>query len=147
MKPVKRLMNLAIAATASVGLLASTAAPAMADRKSDNMLKALLGIAVLGAIIHETKKDKRPAPPVVAPPPPVVVVPDYRADLPRACVVAITGLRGEHMGYGESCLIDYGYTTRLPRHCAHDTRINGRPDRIFATNCLADAGFRARRNY
>ena len=73
MTPVKRLMNLAIAATASVGLLASTAAPAMADRKSDNMLKALLGIAVLGAIIHETKKDKRPAPPVVAPPPPVVV--------------------------------------------------------------------------
>ena len=147
MTPVKRLMNIAVAATVSVGLLASSAAPAMADRKSDNMLKALLGIAVLGAIIHETKKDRRPAPqPAPQPYPPVVVVPDHRADLPRACVMKITGLRGEHMGYGESCLIDYGYTTRLPRHCAHDTRINGRPDRIFATNCLADAGFRSRRH-
>lgn len=142
-----RFTKTAIATVTSLSLLVTSAAPALADRKSDNMLKALLGIAVLGAIIHETKKDRRPAPPVVTPRPPVVVVPDYRADLPRACVVKITGLRGEHMGYGESCLIDYGYNTRLPRHCAHDTFINGRPDRIFATNCLADAGFRARRNY
>ncbi|EEW26806.1 hypothetical protein [Rhodobacter ferrooxidans] len=124
--------GLAIAAT-TLGLLTATALPARADRESDNMAKALAGLAVIGIIVNDAQKPNRRTPGIQ----PAQVV----MTLPRVCAMPIDGLRHEDTAYAERCLRDEGVNARLPRACAHDVRIGRHRDRVYAENCMLDAGF------
>ncbi|NJM84499.1 MAG: hypothetical protein HC844_20470 [Tabrizicola sp.] len=96
----------------------------------------MIAALVIGAIIHETKKDKPKAKPKKKKP---VQVREPR--VPSVCAIEIEGERRNVTVYPESCLREEGFDYRLPRGCATDARIFGRPDRIYGVQCLRDAGF------
>jgi len=134
--------TLAIAATA-LGVLTAAAIPAHADRQSDNVLKALAGIALFAAIVDSVGRNQhRVAKPQPQPQPPAVVIPEpYVVALPQVCAMPIQGLRNENTAYGERCLINQGFVTDLPRQCAYSVQVNGYHDRVYAENCMLNAGF------
>ncbi|MCB6179389.1 hypothetical protein LHP98_14800 [Rhodobacter sp. Har01] len=129
------------AAAAVLALVLASALPARADKRSDDLAKALLGIIVLGAIVNELNdNDRKPAP---AP----VHKKKHKADRPRipaVCAIQIDGQRRSVTVYPESCLRDEGVRAKLPRHCSHEARIYGKWDRIYGVDCLREAGFEVR---
>jgi hypothetical protein len=121
----------AILALVLAALLTSTA-PARAD--GDDLAKALFAAIVIGALIHENKKDQKKDKPKKPKP---VKLPR----VPAVCAIEIEGNTRSVTVYPESCLRDEGFDYRLPRGCASEARIFGRPDRIYGVQCLRDAGF------
>jgi hypothetical protein len=135
------------AGAAALSLVLASALPARAGDK-DDLAKALIAALVVGAIIHETRKDDRPAPPVVVPAPEPVHKKKKRKHppvIPSACALEFEGERRSVTVYPESCLLDYGVESRLPRYCAKEARIYGEWDRIYSEKCLREAGFKLQR--
>ncbi len=136
------------AGAAALSLVLASALPARAGDKGNDLAKALIAALVVGAIIHETKKDNRPAPPVVVPAPapePVYKKKKKRKHppvVPQACALTFEGEHRDVTVYPESCLLDYGVSAPLPTYCGKDARIYGEWDRIYGETCLRDAGFR-----
>lgn len=125
--------TLMTAGAAILALVLATAMPAHADKK-DDLAKALIAALVIGAIIHETKRnDPTPAP-----------LPDPVAQprVPAVCAIQIDGAQRSVTLYPESCLRREGFNYRLPRGCASNAQIFGRDDRVYSIQCLRDAGFR-----
>ena len=149
MTALRRLITTLLATATALALMTAAAAvPARADSRSDDLAKAIAAIAALALIAKAIDKDEpkvkpQPGYPVVRPHrPPVHVEPL----LPAACALRISGLRGEKTAYSQDCLRSYGLHLRLPRHCAHEVRINGHRDRVYAKKCLAKAGIYAEGN-
>lgn len=150
MTALRRLITTLLATVTALALMTAAAAvPARADSRSDDLAKAIAAIAALALIANaiddkdEPKVKPQPGYPVVRPHrPPVHVEPL----LPAACALRISGLRGEKTAYSQDCLRSYGLHLRLPRHCAHEVRINGHRDRVYAKKCLAKAGIYAEGN-
>ena len=126
----------ALAVAAS--LVLATAAPSHADKRGDDLAKALAAAIVLGLIVNNVKKNKpAPAPAPVPHPQPV-----KKPRVPGVCAIEIDSDDGYPVVvYSESCMRDEGFDYRLP-DCARSVRIYGQRDRIYSAKCLRDAGFR-----
>lgn len=165
--PRRIAANLTSVAMAGSMLLAASL-PVQAAPDGKDLAKLLLGALVVGAIIHEVKKDDdRPAPTTV----------DHRPHggkpgahgkpwnkpgnrpapqrLPSVCAIEIDAPaprgRKTHMPpkavafYPERCLRDMGLRRAdLPKTCAIGATLFGQRDRVYAEDCLREAGFRAR---
>jgi hypothetical protein len=143
----RRVAGFFTAGAVVLSMILATALPAHAGKRQDDVAKALIAALILGAIIHETKRDDRhPAP---APAPEPVQKPWHKnwkhhheqATIPAVCALQFDGDRRSVTVYPESCLLRQGVARNLPRGCANEARIYGKWDRIYSERCLRDAGF------
>lgn len=133
----RRLVAVVAAAATALGLLAGTAIPARAD--SNDMVKALAALAIVGIIANQASKNRQRAQAQTPHYPPQ---PTALPRVPSVCAIEISGNSGTATVYGERCLRDEGFSYRLPQYCARTARIYGQNDRIYSDQCLRDAGFR-----
>jgi hypothetical protein len=132
--PFSRFLNYATAAAAALAVTAALAAPAFADRKSDNLLKGLAAIAAIAIIAGQIdKSNDHPKPQPVRHP-----------RVPAVCALDIDIADGQGRYFSETCMRGEGFDARLPRDCAKRAEIYGRTDRIYPEWCLREAGFRTR---
>lgn len=138
--PLKRLLGGMTALAVAGSLVLASAVPSHADRRGDNIAKALAAAIVLGLIVNNANKGNgHPAP---APKPVPVPVPVKKPRVPNVCAIEIDSDAGYPVTvYSENCLQDEGFDYRLP-NCARSVRIYGQRDRIYSAKCLRDAGFR-----
>lgn len=136
--PLKRLLSGMTALAVAGSLVLASAVPSHADRRGDNIAKALAAAIVLGLIVNNANKGNgRPAPAPVPKPEPV-----KKPRVPSVCAIEIDSDQGNAVTvYSESCMRDEGFDYRLP-DCARSVRIYGQRDRIYSAKCLRDAGFR-----
>lgn len=127
-----RVSNWLIGAIAALSMITSSAAPAQADRRGNDTLKALAAIAVIALIAKGVKDNKRRD----AEPTPV-----QSPRVPDVCAIEIGSGRGSVTGYAERCMREEGFNYRLPGGCSTDIRIYGRSDKFYPEQCLKDAGF------
>ena len=145
---IKRVGKAITTVVLSLSLLLGTAAPSLADKRGDNLAKALGAALILGLIINSA--DKGHAKPAPKPTPvPHKPKPHYDASprVPAACAISIDSNSGRPVTmYSESCLLDEGFNYRLP-DCARPIRIYGQRDYVYSEQCLRDAGFRVGSTY
>jgi hypothetical protein len=135
----RRLASIVTAGAAALAVLLAASLPARAGGKGDDLAKALIAALVVGAIIHETRKDDP------APAPVHKKKRDKRhKTVPTACALEFEGERKSVTVYPESCLQDFGVRA-LPEYCAKNARIYGEWDRIYGEKCLREAGFQVQR--
>lgn len=135
-----KLMTLLVAAS----LVFGSAAPSMADKRGDDLAKALAAALILGAILNGIDNNNDKAREPVDPRPNHSWGGHGSKRVPSACAIEVDGKRGRTATvYTESCLRDYGFKYRLP-NCGYSVRIYGKRDRVYSEQCLADAGFRTR---
>lgn len=132
-----RLLPVFVAVFVSLAMIFATALPANAERRNDDMLKALAAIAAI-AIISKVVKDNKSHKGRTKP------VPTQSRRVPAVCAIEIGSGRGSVTGYAERCLREEGFNYQLPIGCATDIRIYGRADRFYPEQCLRDAGFLTR---
>jgi hypothetical protein len=132
--PLTRFMNYATGAAVAVAVMAAMAAPAFADRRSDDFAKALAAIAAIAIIANQIdKSNDKPKPQPVQHP-----------RVPAVCALDINIADGQGRYFSEHCMRREGFDARLPRDCARRAEIYGRTDRIYPEWCLREAGFRTR---
>lgn len=131
----RKFRSLVVAGVAALAIITASAAPAHADRRGNDTLKALAAIAAIALIAKAVKDNKHrhdTPTPVRAP------------RVPGVCAIEIGSGRGSVTGYAERCLREEGFNYRLPTGCSTDIRIYGRADKFFPEQCLRDAGFMTR---
>ncbi len=137
-EPMNKLLAGLTAIAVAASLLMASALPSHADKKGDNLAKALVALIVIGAIannIDNKADDKRRA---EQPRPQPTKMPR----VPGVCAIEIDSNSGRAVTvYSESCLRDEGFNYRLP-DCARSVRIYGQRDRVYSAQCLRDAGFK-----
>ena len=137
-EPMNKLLAGLTAIAVAASLLMASALPSHADKKGDNLAKALVALIVIGAIannISHKAEDKRPP---HQPKPQPAKMPR----VPGVCAIEIDSNSGRAVTvYSESCLRDEGFNYRLP-DCARPVRIYGQRDRVYSAQCLRDAGFK-----
>lgn len=134
-----RLGRWLLSAVTALAMITASAAPAHADRRGNDTLKALAAIAAIALIAKTVKDNKRKH---AAPAPvPVQSAPIRLPRVPGVCAIEIGSGRGAVTGYAERCLREEGFDYRLPSGCSTDIRIYGRADKFFPEQCLRDAGF------
>jgi hypothetical protein len=162
---------IATVSAAAIAITAMGAVPAHADdRDAARALAAILGIAVVGALIHENNKDKkrkayRQAPvhkPHVHRQPPVYQPqvhnrPQHlrprplpsranRKLLPGQCFRSIDTRQGTYRIFGQRCLNQhYRFVNSLPSRCHYVFRTPNGKRRGYEARCLRDAGYRLAR--
>ena len=130
---------IATVAAASILITGFSAAPARANQDDvGRALAALLGIAIVGAVIHENKKNKKqrahvkPAPRHVS-----------QHLLPGRCLRTFETRRGTARIFGQRCLErHYGFTHRLPQHCERRVWTDRGSRSGFGANCLRKQGYK-----
>lgn len=155
---------------ASIAITAIGAAPAHAgDRDTVRTLAAILGVAVVGKIIHDNNKKKRSqhqAAPVYQHPrahQPRVNQPRHnpprytpqprhqprhvnRKLLPQQCFRSFETRKGKVLMFGDQCLRrNFAGAKRLPQRCHYKF---GTPDGLragYEARCLRDAGYKLAR--
>lgn len=159
---------IATVTAASIALTALGAVPAAADqRQTMNALAAILGIAVVGKIIHDRNDRKKQA--NNHQPEPVYRTPEYKKPvhqpprytqprprplpdrvnrklLPQECLRSFKTRHGKVRMFANRCLKrNYKFANRLPQHCQYvfDTPRGDR--RGYEARCLRDRGFRLAR--
>lgn len=169
----RRFSALLTAGAVVAALVLSTALPARAQIEGQDLAKLLVGALVVGAIIHEVKKDddRKPA---AKPEQLVEHRPGHQPGnqpyghypnkpwqkpaavrLPAVCAIEIDGSlpangRKDQRArpvtfYPESCLNDLGLRQAdLPRHCASGARLFGTRDRVYGQDCLKSAGYQVK---
>ena len=137
---LKKVMSGLTALAVAGSLVLASAVPSHADRRGDNLAKALAAAIVLGLIVNNANKgNAHPAP---APIPKPLPVPVKKPRVPNICAIEIDSDQGYPVTvYSENCLQDEGFDYRLP-NCGRSVRIYGERDRIYSAQCLRDAGFR-----
>ena len=141
----RRMAAVLTAGAMALSLMLAAALPAKAGNRDDDLAKALIAALVVGAIIHETRKDDHATPPAPVPEPVRKKKNKWHRDQPRipaVCALQFDGARRSVIVYPERCLMREGVGRRLPEHCATEARIYGRWDRVYSERCLRDAGFR-----
>ncbi|MGJ8626952.1 MAG: hypothetical protein ACSHXB_08335 [Sulfitobacter sp.] len=153
---------IATIAAASIAITALGAAPARADDKDvARALAAILGIAVVGKIIHDKKKDREraatrnhPAPVYQAPrvrprhvePRPLPRHVRNKKLLPSQCFRSYDTRRGTVRMFGNRCLQNnFRHANRLPQHCKMRVRTHNGKRTGYQARCLRDAGYRLAR--
>lgn len=154
---------IATVTAASLALTALGTTPAVADRyQTERALAAILGLAVVGAIVHENRKDKKKQvtqhtpravqdapnyrPPVYPPQPRPLPQRANRKLLPQQCLRSFDTRDGRARFFGQRCLNrHYQFAHRLPRQCQYVFRTNRGDRRGYEARCLRDRGFRLAR--
>ena len=153
---------IATVAAVSVAITALGAAPARADDKDvARALAAILGIAVVGKIIHDKKKDKERAvtrryneprikrdrrhEPQVQPRPLPRHVRNSKL-LPSQCFRSYDTRRGTVRMFGRRCLENnFRHANRLPQHCKVRVKTYNGKRTGYQARCMRDAGYRLAR--
>jgi hypothetical protein len=141
---LKRMGKSLTCALLAGSLVLGSAAPSLADKRGDNLAKALGAALVLGLIINANKSHAKPAPAPKPQPAPKPHRPPHNAvpRVPANCAISIDSNSGRPVTmYSESCMRDEGFDYRLP-DCARPIRIYGKRDYVYSEQCLRDAGFR-----
>lgn len=153
---------IATVAAASILITGFAAAPARANQDDvGRALATLLGIAIVGAVIHEKKKDKKKAARAHQQPRHKVHKPIQKKRhvkprplprrvsehlLPGRCLRSFETRRGTVRIFGERCLErHYGFTHRLPQHCERRVRTDRGPRFGFGARCLRKQGYQLAR--
>ncbi len=148
-------------AAAAIAATTFSAAPAFADRNDDRATRAiatLLGLVVVGKIIHDNNKD-RPSGHVtvrklghdvgngrVSPRPRPLPSRVGRATLPRKCFRRFQTRRGQVNMFVRRCLErNFRAVNRLPQACAQRVRTDRGPRFGFGARCLRRNGYRVSR--
>lgn len=141
----------------AIALTTFSASPAHAERddRAARAVATLLGLAVVGKIIHDNRKDRsdghvtragrgvdhgsrikpRPMPRRVA-----------RAALPRQCFRSFQTRRGQVNMFARRCLErNYRAANRLPQHCAQRIRTDRGTRAGFDARCLRRSGYNVSR--
>ncbi|WP_390911466.1 hypothetical protein [Pseudosulfitobacter sp. SM2401] len=154
---------IATIAAASILITGFAAAPAYAGNDdAKRALAALLGVAIIGAVIHDARKDeksrvhrpqvqphKRPKAnkrPHVQPRPLPKRV--NKKLLPGQCMRTIENRRGNRVrAFGLRCLEkNYRFVNRLPNHCFRSDRTRKGVRHGFGARCLRAEGYRLAHN-
>ena len=157
---MKRLMSMTLAAATALSI-AVTPAPAAAD--SDDLVKVLGGLLILGATakVIEDRRDRRRAKSAR------VQQEDYpriidgqlrnpsrakgpkagrgykRHALPNRCLRTLETSRRDRSVYGLRCLSrHYQHVSKLPEHCAIRVRTHRGIRTVFGARCLKRDGWR-----
>lgn len=162
---------IATVAAASIALTALGTAVQAGDRGNSQAIAAILGLAAVGAIIHQhNKRDEargrvrhQPAPVYVAPKPvynpPAYNPPRYnvpkprplpnrvnRKLLPQECFRSFETRRGKVRMFGARCLNrNYDFAHRLPHECQYLFNTHRGERRGYEARCLRDRGYRLAR--
>lgn len=134
-------------AAAAIALTGFTAAPARAgDDEVGAALAALLGLAIVGAVIHEKKKDRKRHSvhtPVHPQPIPHRV---NRKLLPQQCLRSFNTDRGHRRMFGQRCLNNhYRHVNSLPHTCHREVYTDRGWRRGYAARCLNRHGYQMAR--
>lgn len=153
-------------AAAAIALTSMGAAPAQADdRDAARIAAALLGIAIVGKIIHDNKKDRkaakrdkwvrpdtrpdrthRPRGVKPRPLPPRVDRRNTRL-LPQNCFQSFETYEGPRHIFGRKCLQrNYRYADSLPARCQVNIRAGGKVRHGYGARCLRREGYELARN-
>ncbi len=138
-RAIRKLMTGLTAAAVALSLLAVAAVPARADKRGDDLAKALAAALILGAIVNgiDNKGSHHPKPQPPQPKPNPVKHPR----VPSVCAIEIDSQQQRNVTvYSENCMREEGFNYRLP-DCARNIRIYGERDRVYSAQCLRDAGF------
>ncbi|MEP1522374.1 hypothetical protein [Ascidiaceihabitans sp.] len=144
-------------AAVSIALTAFSAAPARAgDDDVAKVLGALVGLAVLGAIIndkrHDAEAQHQPRPRVHNPRRPYTNPAPRplprRFVLPNRCLRTVPLRNGKRINaFGQGCLNNhYRHVNSLPRHCARADRSKNRVIHSYGARCLQKAGYKLARH-
>ena len=159
----KALATLGVAAFILTGL---SSVPAQAESKDlARALAAIAGIAIVGKLIHDRKKDKKRDHEVVTRRRPVDPIPIYRPhrprrvdptpvhprplprrvdrrQLPQHCFRSFDTPQGRFHMFGRQCLKkNYAFVNRLPKHCAQRIRTYNGKRNGFDARCLRREGY------
>lgn len=156
---------IATIAAASILITGFAAAPARADQDDvGKALAAILGIAIVGAVIHDKNKDKKRKRAHVVKPKPHKKTYDARTPtrkvhprplprrisehlLPGKCLRSFETTRGTKRIFGQRCLErNYSFTHRLPQHCERRVRTDRGVRSGFAARCLNRQGYQLARH-
>ena len=159
---------IALVAGLSIAITGLSAVPAAADQDDTaRALAAILGLAIVGAVIHDSRKDDNvtrydnhrpydrpgyrphdrpgyhPLPPRPRPLPPRA---DNRKLLPQACLRTFQTRQGKINGFGGKCLSgNYRYTNSLPEACALRFRDQYGFGKGYDAQCLRQRGYQLAR--
>ena len=158
MKPTLHQKFISAVVGLSILITASGAAPARADSKdTGRALAAILGLAIVGAVIADSNKDKKrakavhPQPrvrsnhdPFVQPRPLPRQV--SRKILPQRCLHNFPGRNGSFPAFGRNCLNrHFQHAGHLPRHCYTEVRTNRGARGVYGARCLRQNGYQLAR--
>ena len=120
-------------------------APAQANQEDvGRALAALLGIAIVGAAIQDSKNQNRVKVRVFSKPKKKVHV--QARPLPSKCLHSFETDRGTVQMFGLRCLDrKYGFTHRLPKHCERFVRTDRGSHFGFGARCLRKQGYKSTR--
>ncbi len=145
---------IATIAAAAIGITSLGATPAAADNDdAARALAALLGIAIIGAVINDSRKDDhvtrdriyRPHHPIKPRPLPPRV--GNRKLLPAQCLRTFRTDHGKINGFGSKCLgKSYRHVNALPRSCAVRFRDQHGYGRGWSAQCLRRNGYQLARH-
>lgn len=154
-------------AAAAIAITALGTTPVRADEYDRNRaIAALLGLAVVGAIIHKNKRDDRAEHDRVQPHR-RTVQPDARPHrrrvqpgvnprpiprrvnrrlLPGNCLRSYETRRGTYRGFGQRCMQNnYRFVHDLPNHCLIKLKTRDGRRNAYEARCLRNAGYRLAR--
>ncbi len=146
--------------TLSILITASSAAPARADQDDvGRALAAILGLAIVGAVIADSKKDKREK--VVVHPQPKRHVKKHpqphikprplprhvnRKLLPQHCLRSFPVQDGHMRGFGRRCLNrHFDYAHELPGRCYREVWTDRGRRGVYSARCLRHRGYQLAR--
>ncbi|MEM6938920.1 MAG: hypothetical protein AAF943_00580 [Pseudomonadota bacterium] len=157
---------IAMITAASIALTAFGSTPVQAsDRDTQRAIAAILGLAALGVIVHQNRKDDKKQkqhylheplrkskkhvhqPPIYSVPKPRPL-PDraHRKLLPKDCFRSFETHRGKVRMFGARCLNrHYSFSHRLPRECEYLFNTLRGERRGYEARCLRDRGYRLAR--
>ncbi|MCB4379679.1 hypothetical protein [uncultured Tateyamaria sp.] len=135
-------------AAVAIAITGFSAAPARAgDDEVGAALAALLGLAIVGAVIHEKKKDKKRRHTVHTPvhPKPLPKRVDRKL-LPQKCLRSFNTDRGHRRIFGQRCLNNhYKFARSLPAACHREVYTDRGWRRGYAARCLNRHGYQLAR--
>lgn len=155
----RKFIGIIIAAALAVTTIGN--APARADEKLLGALAAIVGIAVVGKVIHDRNQRKRVEPAtrnaVKAPPvhrnnrvydlkPRALPQRANRKLLPGDCLRSADTRQGRVRYFAQRCLErNFRHADRLPQDCAIRLRGQSRHKRGYDARCLRDEGYQLAR--
>lgn len=142
---------ISLIAGASILITGFAAAPARAgDDDVARALAAIVGIAIIGAAINDSRRDDRTQPVIrhgrhVEPRPLPRRV--HRKLLPRHCLRTYSSRRsGDFTAFGRKCLRNnYAQTKSLPQNCLREVRAKRGRHFAYGARCLRNQGYRSAR--
>lgn len=139
---------IATIAAAAIAITGVSAAPARAgDDEVGAALAALLGLAIVGAVIHDKNKDKKRRHVVHTPVHPKPIPPRVnRKLLPQQCLRSFNTHQGKARIFGQRCLNqNYRFAQNLPAACHRQVWTSRGWRAGFGARCLNRHGYQLAR--